>query len=175
MFWSRWFPRSFITCLLFACTANALFFSPPAIAKERQNVTISYMLKPSENLPDNVKTVAVIDSGVQSDEEKNSLREKRWSHIGADMIEAMLNSQSNGPDSRVTVVNRRVTKQILAEQDMQLAGLVEADTASKVGKLLAVQGLITSKMTIHVDVRKRSKTRIDWIGILGGGGSPQPR
>ena len=41
----------------------------------------------------------------------------------------------------------------------------------RAGKLLAVDGLIMSKMNIHVATKKSTKSEIDWLGILGGGGN----
>jgi hypothetical protein len=142
----------------------------PALAKEKQVVTISYVLAPSRPLPSDLQTVAVIDSGVDSDEERGDARELKWRTIAADMVEAML--QSNGPDAGqpLTVVQRRATKKILEEQDLQLAGIVQSDEATRVGQLLAVNGLITSRINIRVDVRRRTRSQIDWMGLLGGGG-----
>lgn len=140
-----------------------------AAAKEKQVVTVSYRLAPSRPLPANIHAVAVIDSGVESiDGIKGNAREKKWSTIAADMIEAMLQGGAEGASSGLTVVQRRATKQILAEQDLQLAGIVEGDAAMKAGKLLAVQGLIESKISIHIDTKRTVKSSIDWTGVLGG-------
>jgi HSP20 family molecular chaperone IbpA len=56
------------------------------------------------------------------------------------------------------VAKRRETRRILTERDMEAAGLVDADTATKAGKLLNVQALIVSKLTIHVDITKSTRT-----------------
>jgi len=79
------------------------------------------------------------------------------------MIEAML--QGGGS---LVVAKRRETQRILAERDLNLAGLVDGPTAARAGKLLAVQGLITSKITIRVDVQKGRKATIDWGSRMGG-------
>ncbi|HKQ48102.1 MAG TPA: hypothetical protein VJZ71_08545 [Phycisphaerae bacterium] len=150
----------------------------PAASKEKQVVTVSYMLSPGRSLPPDIKAVAVIDSGVESiDGIKGNSREKKWSLIAADIIEAMLQGESEGGPSVLTVVQRRATKQILDEQDLQLAGIVEGDAAMRAGKLLAVQGLIASTIRIQIETRRTAKSTIDWTGILGGplGGAPPPR
>jgi hypothetical protein len=140
----------------------------PSFAKEKQTVTVSYMLGSGKSLPPDIKAVAVIDSGVESiDGIKGNSREKKWSMIAADMIEAMIQGEGDAA-SGLTLVQRRATKQILDEQDLQLAGIVEGDAALRAGKLLAVQGLIESKIHINIDTKRSTKSTIDWGGILGG-------
>lgn len=152
-----------------AMVAYSMGVSLPATAKEKQVVTVSYMLAPDRTLPPEIKAVAIIDSGVESiDGIKGNAREKKWSLIAADIIEAMLRGDTAGGPSGVTVVQRRATKQILDEQDLQLAGIVEGDAAMKAGKLLAVQGLIASTIRIQIDTQRSVKSSIDWTGIMGG-------
>jgi hypothetical protein len=153
-----------------------------AHAKEKQRVTVSYVLRPTQTLPDFLKAVAVIDAGVQNDEadrDQAAAREKKWAAIAAEMIEAMLQGAANGDPAATAipaVVQRRATKKILEEQDLQLAGIVEGDPVTRVGKLLAVQGLIMSRISIHMEMRRNEKTSIDWMGLLGAapvGGRPR--
>lgn len=150
----------------------------PAAAKEKQVVTVSYMLAPDRTLPPEIRAVAIIDSGVESiDGIKGNAREKKWSLIAADIIEAMLQGDTECGPTGLTVVQRRATKQILDEQDLQLAGIVEGDAAMRAGKLLAVQGLIASTIRIQIDTQRTVKSSVDWTGILGGplGGPAPPR
>lgn len=158
-------------CSAFTVLVAFAMTSAPASAKEKQVVTVSYVVAPPKPLPENIKAVAVIDSGVDSDEETADLREKKWSKIAADLTEAMLQSAEAEYGSHLKVVQRRATKQILAEQDLQLVGIVEGDAVARAGKLLAVDGLIMSKINIHIAVRKSTKSEIDWISVLGGGGN----
>ncbi len=142
----------------------------PQIAggEDRHTAEISYLLSPARPLPEHVRNVAVIDAGVASDEtDRRNAREQKWSTIAADILEAML--QSEGPaEGQLTVVDRRATREILAEKDMQLVGIVEGDAAAAAGQLLAVQGLVMSRIKIHIDTRRNTKEEIDWTGILGG-------
>ncbi|MBN1491884.1 MAG: hypothetical protein JXA69_18375 [Phycisphaerae bacterium] len=138
-----------------------------AEAKERYTVTVSYVVGPERELPEGLEAVAVIDSGVQTTGFPQDEREQKWSTIAADMIEAMLyGGRQWGAPLRVAM--RRETQRVLTEHDLRLAGLVEGDTATQAGKLLAVQGLITSRIAINVDVQKGRRSTIDWVKVMGG-------
>ena len=168
---------------LIAFGAALLGLSIPAIAlagdDDRHRVAISYLLAPAKPLPEDVRAVAVIDSRIESDEERRDSRERKWQSMAADMIESMIQSGSNEANGdpalqALKVVDRRATRQILAEKDMQLVGIVEGDAAAAAGKLLAVDGLIMSRIKISIDYRRTRKEKIDWVGILGGGRGGPP-
>jgi len=144
-------------------------------AKEKQAVTISYVLAPARPLPEGLKAVAVIDSGVETKGARQDEREQKWSTMAADLIESMLANSAARFGSGLKVAQRRQTAAILKEQDLKLAGLVEGDAAAKAGKLLDVQGLITSRITVNIDVQKGTKSTLDWGRILGGLTQPQPQ
>ncbi|MBP7934357.1 MAG: hypothetical protein KA354_06880 [Phycisphaerae bacterium] len=154
-------------CLVAAAILLAVGHWIPCEARERQAVTISYVVGPPQPLPDGLKAVAVIDSGVKTEGARQDDRERKWSTIAADMIESML---QNGVQfgSPVVVAKRRETQKVLAERDLKLAGLVEGEVAARAGKLLDVQGLVTSRITVRVDVEKSSKSTVDWLSIMGG-------
>ncbi len=148
-----------------AAAILALVMSGTAcVGKERYAANISYWVGPKQPLPEGLKAVAVIDSAVQTVGASGDDREQKWSTVAADMIEAMLQGSGGG----LVVAKRRETQRILAERDLNLAGLVDGPTAARAGKLLAVQGLITSKITIRVDVQKGRKSTIDWVSLMGG-------
>ncbi len=135
-------------------------------AKETHRVTIAYAVAPDRPLPEGLQTVAVIDSGVITQGTQEADREQKWSGIAADMIEAML-QQGGYYGSPLQVAKRRETQKVLQEQDLRLAGLVEGESAARAGRLLDVQGLITSRMTITLDVQRGTKSTIDWMSMLG--------
>ncbi|HQE44627.1 MAG TPA: tetratricopeptide repeat protein [Phycisphaerae bacterium] len=149
-----------LTALFVPCSAG--------LAKERTAVTVSYVLAPPQPLPDGLKGVAVIDAGVQTQGAREDERERKWSAIAADMIEAMLQNAGTQYGGGLAVAKRSQTKRILEEQDLRLSGLVEGADATRAARLLAVQGLITSRLIINIDVQKSSKSTLDWGGILGG-------
>ncbi|MBX3395486.1 MAG: hypothetical protein KF841_08960 [Phycisphaerae bacterium] len=154
--------------------------TPTVQAGERQRMAISYLLAPSRPPPEYVRTVAVMDVGVECDEERRDARERKWQQIAADMIESMVQSGSNETGGNpaigaLRVVDRRSTRPILAEKDMQLVGIVEGDSAATAGKLLAVDALIMSRIKISIDYRRTRTTKVDWGGILGGGPAGPPR
>lgn len=137
-------------------------------AKEKYTATLSYTVAPKQPLPEGLKAVAVLDSGVQAQGANGDDREAKWSTIAADMIEAMLQSGSAMSGTPLAVAKRRDTKKILVERDLKLSGLVDGPTATRAGKLLAVQGLITSKITVRIDVQKGTKSTVDWVSMMGG-------
>lgn len=150
-----------------------------ADAKEKQIVTVSYVVGPEKGPPEGITTVAVIDAGVSSiDGIKGNARERKWAGIAADLLEAMLQdgaAKAASSSHKLTVVQRRATKAILDEQDLQLVGIVEGDAAARAGKLLSVDGLIMSRININIDVQKRTRSQIDWGRMLGGAlGGPPP-
>jgi hypothetical protein len=136
-------------------------------AKEKHTVFISYVLEPPQPLPEGLRTVAVIDAGVEATGGQQDEREQKWSNIAADMIEAMVQNSGSQFGAPVQVAKRRETRHILAEQDLALAGLVEGDAATQAGRLLAVQGLITSRITISVDLTHETRRTMDWSGLFG--------
>ncbi len=138
------------------------------LAKEEYTVTVTYAVRPAKPLPDGLRAVAVIDAGVETRGAEQQDREAKWSKIAADMIEAMLQGANQRFDTGLAVAKRQFTKQVLDEQDLRLAGLVEGDAAERAGKLLDVQGLVTSQIIIDIDVSKTAKSTIDWTGFLGG-------
>jgi hypothetical protein len=141
--------------------------SSACVAKERHKVTVAYVVAPKASLPEGLQAVAVIDAGVTTAGVRQDERERKWSTIAADMIEAMLQNGSLY-GSPLGVANRRETSKVLMEQDLKLAGLVDGQMASRVSKLLAVQGLVTSRITINIDVQRGTKSTIDWMSVLGG-------
>lgn len=139
----------------------------PCEAKEKHTVTISYVVGPPQPLPEGLKAVAVIDSGIRTEGARQDDRERKWSTIAADMIESMLQNGSQF-GSPLVVAKRRETQKILMERDLKLAGLVEGEAATRAGRLLDVQGLITSRITVNIDVQKNSKSTVDWLSVMGG-------
>lgn len=160
-------PACRVPVLLLAVVCAGLL-APPSPGKEKQTVTVSYVVAPEKSLPPKIKAVAVIDSGVDSNEESGDAREKKWSTIAADLVESMLQSTDGRHEGAPKIVQRRATKAILAEQDLQLVGIVEGDAAARAGKLLQVDGLAMSRINIGVAIEKNRKSEIDWMGILGG-------
>ena len=162
------FPKRVFGGFWLAVAAVAAgWFANAAHAKEQHRVTISYVVAPAQPLPEGLDAVAVIDAGVRTEGTREDAREKKWAKIAADMIESMLirGGQRYGPPLRVA--NRRQMKQVLEEQDLMLSGLVDGVTAARAGKLLAVQGLVTTQITIHVDQSKSMKSAVDWGGLIG--------
>lgn len=139
-----------------------------AWAKESQPVTVSYVVAPPRALPEGLHAVAVINSGVASQGLRQDEREARWSVMAADMIEAMLQAGGAMSDSPLAVAKRSETQAVLREHDLALAGMVAGAQATTAGKLLAVQGLITSRITISIDEQRGTKSTIDWMSIMGG-------
>lgn len=150
--------------------------------KEKFNVTVGYILEPTQPLPEGLKTVAILDAGTQIDGTEDDDRAKKWATIAADMMESMIHDAATKYGHSLAVAKRRDTAKILAEKDMHAAGLVEPNQAVATGKLLDVQALITSKLNIRVEVKKTKKTTVDAASVAGaagyywgGGRAMQPR
>lgn len=148
------------SCVILCATA--------CVAREKATVTVSYVVAPATPLPEGLHAVAVIDSGVRTEGAHQDAREQKWSAMAGDMIEAMLQHASAQYGANLAVAKRSQTRRILEEQDLRLAGLVAADDAAKAGRLLAVQGLVTSRIVINLDVQRARKSSIDWVSIFGG-------
>lgn len=155
------FPSISATLVVLACVS-------PVWAKERQNVTISYVVGPSRPVPEGLHAVAVINSGVSTQGMQQDEREAKWSVMAADMIEAMLQAGSSTTAQPLMVAKRSETQAVLREHDMALAGMVASDQAATAAKLLAVQGLITSRIVVQIDEQRGTKSTLDWMSIMGG-------
>jgi tetratricopeptide (TPR) repeat protein len=146
--------------------------------KETATITLSYVLAPQQELPEGLDAVAVLDSGAEPTGAAEEARAQKWSTIAADLIEHQIQQASTRLDSDLAVAKRRDTSKILAEQDLKAAGLVDTDTAVQAGKLLDVQGLIASKLTIHEEVKTGRAKTIDagsLVAALSGKGSVQTK
>jgi hypothetical protein len=146
---------------------------------ETYNVTISYVLEPTQKLPEGLTTLAILDAGVETKEgdSEDKDRSVKWATIAADMMEKMVQDSAGKFGSGLTVAKRRDTTKVMAERDMKMAGLVDGGAAAQAAKLLDVQGIIASKLNIRVEV-KEGKTRTvsaasvaAWAGHHWGGGS----
>lgn len=156
--------------LAFALSAFLLAVSA-ASAKERAEITLTYQVAPTRELPHGLNAVAVIDAAVRADEEDAARREHRWSSLAADMIESMLINADDGsnPDgATLTVVDRRNMAAVLKEHDLRAAGIVGGETAQQLGQILDVQGLILSRIQIDI-IEEESRSRsVDWGQFLTG-------
>ncbi len=139
-------------------------------SSEKYDVTISYVLEPTQSLPEGLTTVAVIDSEVKTDGTEDTDRVQKWSKISADMIEQMIDEAAKKHGSPLKVAKRRETSKIMAEQDMVAAGLVSGEKASAAAKLLNVQALITSDLNIRTEVKTSKKTSYHLSNLYGYGG-----
>lgn len=150
---------------------------------EKYNVAISYVLEPTEKLPDGLTSVAILDAGAKIEGSEDQAREQKWATIAADMMERMLQDAGSKYKKDLKVAKRRETAKVLAEKDMKAAGLVDAPAAAQAAKLLDVQAIITSKLNIQVDVKKSKKTTVDITSVAaaagrhwgGGGGTASAR
>ncbi|NLX12980.1 MAG: tetratricopeptide repeat protein [Phycisphaerales bacterium] len=137
---------------------------------EKYDVTISYVLEPTQSLPQGLTTVAVIDSEVKTDGTEDTDRIQKWSKISADMIEQMIDEAAKKHGSPLTVAKRRETSKIMAEKDMVAAGLVSGNQAQAAAQLLNVQALITSDLNIRTEVKASKKTSYQMSHLYGYGG-----
>lgn len=147
---------------------------------ESFNVTISYVLEPTRQLPEGLTAVAINDAGVMAQgTDEDADRSRKWSKIAADGMEQMIQEAAAKYGSPLTVAKRRDTAKVLQEKDLKLAGIADGAKAAQAAKLLNVQALIMSELNIRVEVKKSRKTTFDVTSVAaaagyrwgGGGGS----
>jgi len=147
------------------------FGTAMAHAKERELVTISYVLPAKQGLPPDVRTMTVIDFGATSNEPQPYMREPKWSAIGADIVESMLRA-SGADGGSLIVAQRSQTRPAMWNQGGGTAGLLSAEAATRVGSMLTVNGLVVGQIQIRIDDRGR-RSKVNWDRVLGGvGGRP---
>lgn len=139
-------------------------------SKETYNATISYVLQPTQQLPEGVHQLAILDQGVKVDVSGDEARSKKWAKICADMMEQMILDSQQKYGTQLSLAKRRDTEKVMAEQDLKAAGLTQDSAAGATGKLSDVQALITSDLNIQVETNKSKKTTIDVTSLYGGGG-----
>lgn len=138
-------------------------------SQETYDVTIAYVLQPTDKLPEGLNSLAILDATAQFDGSEDSDRAKKWSKIAADLMEEKIQASAIKYGTGLKVAKRQDTAKVLAEKDLKAAGLVDASTASKAGQLLNVQALITSKLNIRVEVKQGKKSTVDVTSLYGGG------
>ncbi len=122
-----------------------LLLKKGAFKQEAAEVTFSYTARPTERLPRGLKAVAVLDAETTDD------AEKKWSDMAADMIAGLLDEAARKGQTDLAVADRKNLKKVLAEKDLAAAGIVEANDAVRVAKVLGVQGLIISSIAVKVE------------------------
>jgi len=157
--------RALTACFVTAGILGAL--SVPVQAGEEFDVTVTYMLEPSKQLPEGVKAVAVLDEGIKVEVDGDETRGKKWAKISADMIEQMILDSKQKFDTDIELVKRRQTGKVMAEKDLKASGLAEGNGDAK---LSDVQALITSELNIQIETKKSKKTTFDVTSLVGGGG-----
>lgn len=162
--------------LLKRCVALTVVLAagvPLAAAKDREYVTISYVIPSRQALPPGIRTATVIDFGAISNEPQSYLRALKWSAVGADLTEAML--RASGMDGSALIVTQRSqTRSVYMNQGdaSGTAGLLRPDDASRLGAALNVNALVVGDIEIQIN-DLQGRRRVNWDRILGGvGGRP---
>ncbi len=169
-------------CLMGGVVAGVLLSSGCGASKESMTVGIAYTLKPTQKLPEGLKTVAVNESDVEAWEAgtEDADRAKKWSRMAADMIEGLINDAKTAQQTDLAVAKRRETKNVMAEHDLTAAGLTQnTGNAGAPPQLADVQGLIKSKLNIRNEVKAGKQRTVNAMSVAafaghgwgGGGGS----
>ena len=139
-------------------------------SSEKCDVTISYVLEPTEGLPEGLAAVAINDAGVKVDGSEDDDRAKKWATISANRMESLIQDAAKKYGSPIQIASRRQTKQVMAEKDLMMAGLAEGGAAAQAAKLLNVQAIIGCQLDVRVEVKKSESTTHDITSLFGGGG-----
>ncbi len=94
-----------------------------------------------------IKALEPAEVGVLANKKKIAVASFKNDKVGlAGKIEAKLAQATIDKKKYFTVVNRKQMNKILAEQKLQSSELVDPATASKIGKLIGVQAMITGEV-----------------------------
>lgn len=164
--------RTTTVCLMGVALGGLVLSSGCGASKESMTVSIAYVVQPTEEIPEGLRTVAVNESEVEAWEAgtEDADRAKKWSRIAADMIEGMINDAKQAKQTELAVAKRRETKEVMAEHDMAAAGLTQSNNAGAPPQLADVQGLVKSKLNIRNEVKKGKKRTISAASIAAWGG-----
>ena len=101
----RWTTAS----VLMVAVAGLVVFGTGCTKSESCNVTISYVLEPSEQLPEGLSTLAILDAGVDVDGSEDDDRAKKWAKMSADLMERPLELAAiDGNQVRVTLAPHEI-------------------------------------------------------------------
>ena len=130
-------------------------------SSERAVVRISYVVEPSQGLPQGMNTVAVLDSKV------NEVTDRKWSELAANEIQHHIQQANNRFGSNLNVVDRKHLGEVMGEQDLAAAGLTDANV-NELGKLANADGLIESEINVKVEAHTGKASTITGLGGWGG-------
>lgn len=136
---------------------------------EKATILITYDLQPTRPLPrgmENLSIEPVLARGIGQE----AIDEEKWGDMTATMIQAKLDAINSRHGLGLTIANRRDARAVMAEQDLEAAGLVEPSPTGVQPGLTRVDGKIIGKVAIKVDVRKGKKRTIKYLDAFGGGG-----
>jgi hypothetical protein len=115
------------------------------VPKDAALVRISYATSPTVELPPGLQTVAVLDSQVADD------TEKKWANIAANMIAGLVDEAARKYGVKLAVADRQNVARIMKEKDLAMAGITDGAKAAEAARLLNVQGMISSRITVNVE------------------------
>jgi tetratricopeptide (TPR) repeat protein len=147
-------------CGLLAASLGASGCKGGGRSKEVANVSVSHVTKPTQSLPRGITTVAVIDSAATDD------AEAKWSKIAANMISGLLKESARASGANLKIADRQNLAKTMAENDLELAGMVSGAEAAKATKVLKVDGLILSAIKVKVEKHVGTKRTITGTDLI---------
>jgi tetratricopeptide (TPR) repeat protein len=137
--------------------------------REEAVVTVTYDLQPTRPLPAGMSYLSV-EPVLASAIGEEAVDEQKWGDMTATMIQSKLDAANARNNLGLTIANRRDAKAVMAEADLEAAGLAEENPAGVEPGLTRVDGKIIGKVAIKVDLQKGKKRTVDYLSAFGGGG-----
>ena len=132
-------------------------------SRERALVTFSYVVEPERGLPPGMKTIAIQPAKV------GAATDEKWSQMCATILQSLINESRNRFGTPITVSDRRDTQVTFDEADLAASGMSTRAGGSG-GKLLAVDGIILSKIDVKVEKHIGKQRTLAGLSLAGFGG-----
>ncbi|MFQ5414709.1 MAG: tetratricopeptide repeat protein [Phycisphaerae bacterium] len=132
-------------------------------ATETAYVRFSYVVEPTQGLPQGMKTIAVEPAKV------GPTTDAKWSDLCATLLQSLVNESRTEFGTDIAVSDRRDTQVTFDEADLAAAGM-STDSGGGGGRLLAAQGKIVSNVNVKVETEvghERTITGIDISALRG--------
>ncbi len=125
-------------------------------SSDKSTITITYSRPPQIEVSKGIKKIAIAEFSGRDN------RDSRWGEITSDKLASALD-EYNRKFNRYDLVDRKNLKNILGEQDLQLA-VAETGGATKIGKIAKVDAMIYGSVKINVEHVDATKTVPNFSG-----------
>lgn len=146
------------------------FLASGCASQETAVVNFSYVVEKEKGLPPGMKTIAIMPARL------GETTDPKWSELSTTVLASLINESRSKFGGDVTVTERRDTKPIFEEADLQAAGM-STKKGGQPGELVGADGFLLSNINVKVEKhvgKQRTLSGLDLSGFGGrhyGGGS----